>query len=351
MAQLTHISLSKAPFQYSQTEICASLEKIYPKDFKSSFKISDVFQNSLVSERNFILPFEKVLNLGNAVERNQHYATLGLELAQKAAQDCLNEAKIPANEIETVIFVSSTGFAVPSLETYLMQNLGFSPQAQRIPIVGWGCTGGIAGLQLAMKLAKNNPLAKILLINLETCSLAFQRQDVSVKSVIANAIFNDGATASLILGDEVPYPSEKSLHLLESYSHLFPQSSHLMGWEQLPTGLQVILSPEIPQLAKKESLSFLNHLLEKSTLSLADIHLWMLHPGGAKILHALQDALELNSQSMQFSWDNLKENGNMSSCSVIAGLKNILENPEAKGFGFSCAFGPGFACEGLVFSK
>lgn len=351
MAQLKHISLSKAPFQYSQTEICASLKKIYPPSFKEAFSISDVFENSLVKQRSFILPFDKILNLGDAVERHRYFSSLGLELAQKAVQDCLSEAKIEASDIDTVIFVSSTGFSVPSLETYFMQNLGFSPQAQRIPVVGWGCTGGIAGLQLAMKLAKNNPLSKILLINLETCSLAFQRQDLSVKSVIANAIFNDGATASLIFGDDVESSSDQSIRLLQSYSHLYPQSSHLMGWEQLPSGLQVILSPEIPLLAKKESRSFLNHLLDKTALTLADIQIWMLHPGGAKVLQALQEALELSPQSMQLSWDNLKENGNMSSCSVIAGLKNILLNPEFQGHGFSCAFGPGFACEGLVFSK
>lgn len=351
MARLTHISLAKAAHRYTQTEICDFMAKIYPAEFQNKFNIAEVFQNSLVDERSFILPFEKILSLGNAVERNRLYLEKGVELAKAAIAACLAESALSADEIDTLIFVSSTGFAVPSLETYWMDDLGFSPSLQRIPVVGWGCTGGVAGLQTALKFAQADAQSKILLVNLETCSLAFQAQDHSPKSVVANAIFNDACTASLIMGRNVELPLAHSMNLLERHSRLFPNSSHLMGWKQLDSGLEVILSPEIPSLARNESRSFVNELLEKSSFSLGEIKLWMLHPGGAKILQALQQALELSPEAMQVSWDNLKRNGNMSSCSILAGLKTILEDASSKGYGLACAFGPGFACEGLLFSK
>lgn len=349
MAYLHSIGFALPPFQYSQRTVYETLVRYYPESFRSKFDILEVFKNSQVQNRFFIVSLEELDKLGNFIERNQLYLERGIELCTKAIQDCLDKANISASEIDTLLMVSSTGFVVPSLETHLIHSLGFSPQIQRIPIVGWGCTGGVAGLNSAMQLAQGNPHAKILLVNLELCSLAFQAQDLSSKSVIANAIFNDGASASLIVGKNIIQTG--SLELIDSHRHLFAKTSHLMGWEQLASGLQVILSPEIPSLAYQESKSFVSSLINKHSFTSKDIRLWLFHPGGAKILQALQKALELSPEAMALSWSNLKQYGNMSSCSIFAGLQSVLKNPDLKGPGVLCAFGPGFACEGLLFSK
>lgn len=348
MAFLQSIESLNAPHVYPQEEVLHSLSKFYSEDFKEKFSLPEVFKNSQVENRFFAIPLEKLSTLGSFVERNQLYLEKGIELSKRAIQGCLKKAQISPQEIDTVIFVSSTGFVVPSLETHLIHSLEISPSVQRIPVVGWGCTGGIAGLRLAKNLADGKQDSKILLVNLELCSFAFQESDQTAKSVIANAIFNDGVSATLVVSKK---PSHASLELLETQSHLFQNTSHLMGWKQLPSGLEVILSPEIPELAHRESRSFIQTLLEKSSLSLKDISLWMLHPGGAKILQAFERALELSPEWMELSWKNLKQNGNISSCSVLFGLQKILENDSLHGYGITCAFGPGFTCEGLLFSK
>lgn len=351
MARVLHIALAKPAHRYAQEEVGRFIAGVYPPAFRASFDIEEVFKNSQVRERRFVLPLEDLPKLGSAAERNRLFLSKGLELCQDAVRQCLSILKLSPAEIDALFFISSTGFAVPSPETYLIQSLDLSPAVHRIPIVGWGCTGGVAGLQAALRFARGNPRAKILLLNLETCSLAFQPDDVSAKSVVANAIFNDGATAALIAGREADIKPESHLELIEAHSHLFPNSSHLMGWDQLPSGLQVVLSPEIPTLAKRESKAFVNALLEKAKLPLSELRFWLLHPGGAKVLQSMQESLELGPQAMEASWENLRRNGNMSSCSVLAGLKALLETPAAQGPGLACAFGPGFACEGILFSK
>ncbi len=351
MAFISSIALAPPPFTYTQAEVYQVLVQYYPENFRKKFDIQEIFKNSQVQNRSFIVSLPELAKLGSFEERNKLYLERGAELSQHAIQDCLQQSKTKASEIDTILMVSSTGFVVPSLETHLIHSVGFSPQVQRIPIVGWGCTGGVAGLNTALSLAKGNPKSKIMLINLELCSLAFQEKDLSPKSVIANAIFNDGACAALIVGKDVLEKPNDSIEILGSHRHLFPKTFHFMGWEQLPSGLQVILSPEIPELIRKESLSFFTSWLESKKLSWEDIKLWLFHPGGAKILQALTESLNLSEEESELSWKNLRENGNISSCSIMYGLQKILKNNSLQGLGLASAFGPGFTAEALLFKK
>ncbi len=347
MSFIVHATTALPAYSYSQEEVCAFFRNAPQRFQKRDSEIEAIFQNAQVQTRYFVSPLNHFRELGSFAERNQVYFEEGLKLCLKAAQECLNQSKVSPDEVSGLIFVSTTGFTVPSLDAYLIQELGLPASTRRTPIFGWGCTGGVQGLTKAFEYTQAYPNEKVLLLNLELCSLAYQISDTSPKGLVGGAIFNDGATAVLIEGEKTS-PRGK-LKICAARSHLFPQTYSHMGWKQLDSGLEVILGPEIPSLVQEKAHEFISQLLRSFQLSPGDLSFVLCHPGGAKILKAFQEVLKLSDQKMQISWEILRQYGNMSSCSVIFELQKLLEEkPERGEFGVMSAFGPGFSAEGLV---
>lgn len=347
-SHIAAIGTATAPHRYAQDALLARLLAAYNFDIESPAQAQAIFQHALVDDRYLVCTLEELLTEKTFPERNHLFFDKGLPLAEQAILRCLAQTDAAPADIDNIIFVSTTGFVVPSLDAYLIERLGCPATTRRYPIFGWGCTGGLAGLRLASALAETHPRARTLLVNLELCSLAFQPNDRSVKALIGNAIFNDGATATLIEGKDIA-TQRTSPKIVGSRSFLFPDTKDLMGWEHIDSGLQVILSPTIPALANIHAAPFVAALLADCGKHGDDLQLFLFHPGGAKVLSALATALAIPPPRMAYSWRTLKRFGNMSSCSVFFVLQEALAHtPPAGSLGLMLAFGPGFSAEGIV---
>jgi alkylresorcinol/alkylpyrone synthase len=336
--------------RYRQEEVRNIFGAPFLRNGRDPSAIESVFHNALVEERYFVRPIEEILRLGPLAERNRIFGEDGCRLAEKAARACLEKARADPRQIDALVFVSTTGFVVPSLDVLLAERLKCAASIRRLPVFGWGCTGGVSGLAQAYALTKAEPKARVLVVALELCSLAYQERDVTPKALIASAIFNDGAAAVLVEGDEAAGRGAPSgPKILAARSHLFPETTDLMGWEQVATGLQVILSPRIPELVLTEARGFVQAVLGDRRVRLGDMPQILSHTGGAKVLSALQEALSLNRSQLEISWGILRRYGNMSSVSVLLSLEEALRRGYPEGSNsLMLAFGPGFSAEGLL---
>lgn len=336
-----------APHAYAQGAVCDAVLAQADCPFAPDI-VRDIFRNACVQQRHVIAPLEIIQQLGTFTERNRLYASAGIPLAITAARECIERSGIAREAIGAVFFVSSTGFVVPSPDTELVQHLGLSPAAQRTPIFGWGCAGGAAGIAQAAAWTRAHPDRAALLVNLELCSLAHQPHEATMKALIGSALFNDGATATLIVGDAVAQESANAPRILGSHRHLFAGTRDLMGWDQQDDGLHVILSPDIPSLVEREVRAFAAQCIAPQG-TLPDLAAYVCHPGGPKVLMAMQAALQLGESDLTDSWNTLRAYGNMSSCSILFALHAALRRkPRAGGLGLLMAFGPGFCAEGVV---
>ncbi len=306
-----------------------------------------VFDNARIDTRYLVRPPKWYLEGPSATACNRVYLSEGVDLLRHAAAECLRISGVPATEVDHVICVSTTGHATPSLEARLFGDLGFPARTRRTPIWGLGCAAGVAGLARASEYCRAFPRSRVLLLALELCSLTFQRGDATQKNLIGSALFGDGAAAALVCGDEAELPGPG---IRATRSHLFPDTARIMGWDISDSGLQLVLSPKLPLLVRSELPGLLEDFLGECGIDRSDVGHYLLHPGGARVLDAYRDALNLDDRELELSGESLRRHGNISSVSVLMVLEKWLAERYANGtgYGLMAAFGPGFAAELLL---
>jgi alkylresorcinol/alkylpyrone synthase len=313
-----------------------------------------VFENTGIVERRLAQPPEWYGQAHSFEEKNRLWFEGALRLATEASQKALNAAGIGTAEVGGVVLVTTTGIATPSLETYLMQELGIPPSALRLPIWGLGCAGGAAGLARARDLTRIHG-KPMLMVAVELCSLTFIPGDRSKSNIVATSLFSDGA-AAVVVGPasrptSVAQPTQPNGYprVIAGLSQLLPNSYDIMGWDLHPQGLQVRFAQSIPSLVQQQMPTLIEASLEPLGLKLPDIQTFVLHPGGAKVLAAYEAVLPLSKADLEASWQVLRHCGNMSSPTVLFVLEQVLQHPHQPGeLGLLLALGPGFALEGLV---
>jgi alkylresorcinol/alkylpyrone synthase len=252
--------------------------------------------------------------------------------------------------------------ATPSLDALLIDALGMDRHTKRTPIWGLGCAGGVAGLARAAEFTLAYPDKVALLVAVETCSTTFQFGDFSKKNFVATSLFADGAAAAVIVGEnrmmrweERRTPTSPAiraispLHFVGSYSTLFPDSRHVMGWDVIDTGLSVVFAPEIPARVARDMQVEIAQLMIQHGLTLRDARHFVLHPGGARVLDAYIEGIGLQHADLAHARQVLRECGNMSSPTVLFVLECMLAdrahriNPGE--YVIMGALGPGFSSE------
>ena len=307
-------------------------------------RLLPVFENSLIETRYLSQPLEWYETAHSFAESNAIFEQVALELAEKAALRAMTKAKVQSEEIGMVIFVSSTGITTPSLDAKLIHKLGLSPHTKRLPIWGLGCAGGVAGLARSFELAPSIPNKSILLVTVELCSLTFQKQDYSKSNLIGTSLFADGAAAALIRMDST------GPGIIHNYSTLLPDSTQVMGWDLTDTGLKVRFSRDIPSIVKGYLPGLLKNACEEWGIREGEIYHYVVHPGGAKVLSAYEESLNLSEHVLRYGYDILARYGNMSSASILFVLEKFMEEVPAKGkYGVLLALGPGFSVEEVLF--
>ncbi|MGI9421557.1 MAG: type III polyketide synthase, partial [Geminicoccaceae bacterium] len=256
----------------------------------------------------------------------------------------LEAAGLEARDVDAIVTVSSTGIATPSLEARVAGIMGFRPDVSRVPVFGLGCAGGAAGLSIAARLAEAQPGAAVLMVAVEICSVAFRLDELNKANIVATALFADGAAAAVLQA------GESGLCQIEGAGeHTWPDTLDIMGWNVDPTGLGVIFDRDIPPFAERHFGPAMAAILGRMGLEQADVDRFCCHPGGSKVIQALETTLALERRTLDHERAVLADFGNMSAPTVFFVLERLIAAglPERTAL---TALGPGFSthCISLV---
>ena len=252
-------------------------------------------------------------------------------------------ASIGLDDIGALIVNTITGLAIPSLDAKLMNRLRLPRSVERLPIFGLGCGGGVGGLARAARYAQAMPAgAHVLFLTIDLCSLCLRTADPSVAMFVAAALFGDGAAGVVLRNTHGTGGGAGRGTVLAIGDHFWPNTEQIMGWDIKEDGFGVVLSPELPELIRAEFMPALNGFLDANRMDLGEFSGFIMHPGGAKILKTIQKLLRLSRGDLAYSWDVLRDFGNMSSPTALFGLAKAM-HAGARGRHLLTAFGPGFS--------
>jgi predicted naringenin-chalcone synthase len=277
-------------------------------------------------------------------ERMRYFAEHAPPLAQRAAEAALDNAGCEASEITHIVTVSCTGFDAPGLDVALMSGLELKPTTQRLQIGFMGCHGAINGLRAAQAVADADPNARVLLVAAELCSLHYRFQ-WDPERLVANALFADGAGA--VVGGGLA-DQTNAWRLMATGSCLIPNSQQAMSWRIGDHGFEMTLDASVPELIQTHLRPWLAEWLDKLGLNLDRVGSWAIHPGGPRILAAIEETLELPAGATAVSREILSRFGNMSSPTVLF-IVNRLREAEAPRPCVALGFGPGMFAEAALF--
>ncbi|MBJ93931.1 MAG: type III polyketide synthase [Rickettsiales bacterium] len=340
------VSSALAPNYYDQETLTRSLLEDWNGKYVNTDRILKFQKNVKVGGRHLAVPLERYKQLKSFGDFNDAWLEAAVPMATQAVEELLEGAGLSPEDIGSLTSTTVTGVAVPSLDARLMNQLPFPRSTRRTPLFGLGCLAGVAGINRVGDYLVGHPKEAAILIAVELCSLTLQKEDLSVANLIASGLFGDGCAAVLMVGDEHPLAASAPLEWSNPRSAFFPETERIMGWDVVDSGFKVVLSPEVPKLVANEVPGEVKALLEEAEVGQDKPDFVVAHPGGPRVLEALQAALELEPEMLQHSWDSLEQHGNMSSASVLFILKDTLENlPPTNSVGMMTALGPGFCAE------
>lgn len=347
MPRLVSIRHALPPQVYSQVEIATTVAELFVARPEDLSRLPEIFANARISQRHLVMPLDWYRNPCSAVERNRLYFEKGLTLLESAARDCLAAIDWPADRVDQIICVSTTGLATPSLDARLINRLKLRRDTSRLPVWGLGCAAGVAGLARAYDYCLAYPDQVVLLAALECCSLTLIQSDLSLKNLIGTALFGDGAAAALVVGDQVELAGPA---MRARGSFLFPDSYAIMGWKFVDDGMELVLAPELPELIRRELPQLVKRFLRQHGCEMTDLRHHLAHPGGARVVDAYLQGLGLPQSVLRLSSQVLNQVGNLSSVTILLVLEAWLaQSAEARqGPGLVSAFGPGFSAELLL---
>ncbi len=330
------------PFVLKQDEVAAQARDIFAHRARDIDRLMPVFTNAGIETRRSCVPLEWYLEASDWKERNRIYVESAVEVLARATLDCLEQADLAASDVDAVITVSTTGIATPSLDARLMDKLGMRRDVVRLPVFGLGCAGGVLGLSRAASFASAMPGKNVLLLVVELCALTFRPGDLSKSNVIAAALFGDGAAAALI-STRSPSTRPHAQPLLSAAGeYTWPDSLDVMGWHIENDGFGVLFSRDIPAIIAERFGPALDAFLSGNALCRADLNEYVCHPGGTKVLAALETVLDLPEGTMRDARDVLREYGNMSAATVMFVLERALRR-QTDGRFLMSSLGPGFS--------
>jgi len=347
MAKVIAVSNAFPKYYYSQKDISGLLAAMWPEHREV---IERLATTSGVEQRHLVQPLEAFPEMGGFGARSQVYQRESLEMLKTAITSLREKMPFEWKDVGALFSTTITGVSVPSLEARMMNIFPQIPtDVTRMPLFGLGCLGGIGTLNRAADWLRLHPTKLAVVMAVEACSLTFQLKDVSMANLIATHLFGDGSAAVLMVGDKHPLAGRSGLRVLDHKASFYPNTERVMGWEMVNNGFQIILSGNVPEMVTKNVAQDLAKFLPQPGPSLDDIRFMVSHPGGPKVLKAIEQVMG-GKPLTGHSWESLKDNGNMSSVSVLDVLRRTLEQDhKAQGLGLGVAMGPAFNAEFTLF--
>ncbi len=328
------------PFRLEQEDVARFGADFFGPSFQDFDRFMPVYANTMIENRYSCVPLGWYMEPHGLRERNALYIENAVTLLNDAGRRALTQANLEPADVDAIIAVSSSGIATPSLDALMIDRLELRPDVERLPVFGLGCAGGVIGLARAGQMAISRPGSNVLLLVVELCGLTFRSDDNSKSNVIATALFGDGAAAAILTVDA---PIGGSAPRLTAWGeHTWPGTPDVMGWTVEDDGLGVLFSQSIPTIVQRDYRAALDRFLAVNALSLGDIDTFAVHPGGARVVDALEQALDLVSGALTDSRAVLRDFGNMSAATVMFVLERILLAPKPSGRTLVSSLGPGF---------
>ena len=322
----------------AQDQAAALAVKVFGGKVFREADVLTLFRNTGIVTRRMARPLEWYLQPQDWPARNAAYLEAAEALYEEAALRALQAAGVDAAEVGAVVTVSSTGIATPSLEARLHGRLGLPADVLRAPLFGLGCAGGVSGLAVASHLAAAEPQGRpVLLVTVELCSLAVRTDGVGKTDVVATALFGDGAAAAVLRAGD---PGPLGRAVVGDSQHLWPDTLDVMGWNVDPNGFGVVLAATLPAFLKERfheaAAGFTAHEGRAPDR-------YVCHPGGARVLPALEGVLGLGEGALDVERSVLREFGNMSAPTVWFVLERVLAGGGGPPGPLTlAALGPGF---------
>jgi alkylresorcinol/alkylpyrone synthase len=336
-ASIAAVAIEFPPHQVGQREALSGLTGFGGPQF-------DRFGASAgVQKRHIALPLSQYGQLSGFTESNDIFIETALELGERALLSAFDAAKVKPSEVDIVFSTTVTGLAVPTLEARLATRIGLRSDVKRVPLFGLGCVAGAAGVARMHDYLLAFPDHVAVLLAVELCSLTLQRDDYSIANLVATSLFGDAAGAVVAKGSALTPAGPR---VLDTRSRLYPDTEEVMGWNIGSNGFQIKLSTEVANVADKYLGEDVRNFLKRHDLTPADISTWVCHPGGPKVIEAVEHTLDLPAHALDHTRKSLRENANLSSVSVLDVLRaNMADPPPAGSFGMMIAMGPGFCSE------
>jgi alkylresorcinol/alkylpyrone synthase len=343
--RLLALATATPSYVLDQVEAAAMAAQVFKGQVFRTPDLLSIFENTGIRTRKAVRPLDWYAQPHGWPERNEVYLENAQALYVEVAEAALARAGLKAGEIGQLVTVSSSGIATPSLEARVAGRMGFRPDVRRTPVFGLGCGGGVAGLGLAERLARANPERPVLLVVVELSTLAVRPDAATKENIISSALFGDGAAAVVVSAAA----DAKGRPLECSGEHLWPDSLDVMGWRIDPVGFGVILSPAVPSFVERRLPQAAQGFLDRAGLNPEEVSRYVCHPGGAKVVPAIELALNLGAGSLDVERQVLAEYGNMSAPTVMFILDRVLNGGSASADGSGrlvvSAMGPGFTAQ------
>ena len=335
---ITGLATASPPHDLDQEAVIAQAREIFGARSALFDQLEPVYRNAQIARRQACRPLEWFRDPADMAEKTTLYLHEATDLAEQAARAALIDAGRRAEEIDLVVFVSSTGIATPSIEARLAGRLGLRADVLRLPIFGYGCAGGVLGLSRAGAMMAGGAGKRALVVVLELCTLAFRHDRLTKSNIVATALFGDGAAAMVL---EAGTAGAGFAQLGPSGEHQWPDTLNVMGWAVDAQGFDVIFHRDIPKLVGERFGQARGDFLARHGLSEGDITRPCCHPGGAKVIEALEASFALPEGALDAERAVLRDHGNMSAPTVLFVLDRLRRSSQG-GTLMMTALGPGF---------
>ncbi len=363
MSYILNISTAVPEFQIGKEDLTRFyLQAFNPDETKHFTKKLNLLNNKTkINTRYSCIPDYK----GNEYElytngdfkqpvekRMEIYKEKILPLASKAIDKLMLQTDIQLRDFTHLITVSCTGLMAPGLEFMIAEKYELE-HTEKSAVNFLGCYAALKALKQAHYIAQSNPNACILIVSVELCSLHFYPSDVN-EDIIANLLFADGAAAVIVCGNKNEHVKNKVVLQIDDIgSASVPNTAGLMKWDITSTAFRMYLSSKVLGAIKENIHDVVANFLGNE---MSETDYWAIHPGGVKIVEAVQESLHLNENNVADSMSIMQQYGNMSSPTILFILNSIFnkikkaEQTESKKI-FSCAFGPGLNIEMVSLSS